>query len=413
MTVLTGRRRIGKTRLIKERYQGREYVYLFVSRQNEHLLCERLTRSITEVLDEAVYSPFTDFRTLFKFLLDIATKRHLTVVIDEFQEFTRVNSTIYGDIQNLWDEYRNQIKMHLILTGSVQSLMVRIFDHYQEPLYGRADRRIRLISFPLATLKEILKDRFPEATPRDLLTLYATTGGVPRYVETFIDERAVSQEAMLATLLNPQLYFLTEGEFLLLQEFGREHGTYFSVLAMIAGGRTTRGQIESTLQRSVGGYITKLQQEYALIDRQRPLFSKPQTSNVRYYLKDNFLRFWFQFIYRNDNLVQLKQYDLLRKAVEKSWSEFLGQSFERMIRQEFGESGKYTHVGNYWERGHKNEIDLIAYNEFDKTAVIAEIKLNQKKISLPKLREKAAKAIKHLAGYTIEYKGYGLSDYTL
>ena len=413
MTVITGRRRIGKTRLVKESLSGEKYIYLFINRQNERLLCERLTKEIRETIDTPIYSPFTEFRTLFNFLLDMATTQHITVVVDEFQEFTRINAAVYGDIQDLWDKYRDKIKMHLILTGSVQSLMVRIFDHYQEPLYGRADRKLRLGPLSISILRVILREYAENPTPRDLLTLYATTGGTPRYVELLMDDGAVTQNDMIRALLNPQFIFLTEGKFLLLQEFGKDHGTYFSVLSMIAGSRTSRGQIESTLQRPVGGYLTKLLQDYHIIERIRPIFSKQQSSTVRYHLRDNFLRFWFQFIYRNDNLVQLEQYELLRRAVEKSWAEFLGQSYERMVRQALSESGDYTHVGNYWEKGHQNEIDVIAYNEFTKRAVIGEVKLNGEKISLTKLEGKATKALKNLTGYTIECKGFGLSDLSL
>ena len=410
MTVITGRRRIGKTRLILESLVGVPHLYFFVSRQDERLLCQQFTEQIKKVLGVPIYGSAPTFRELFKLLMELAQQRHFTLVIDEFQEFTRVNPSVYSDIQNYWDQYKETAKINLILSGSVQSLMIRIFDNYQEPLFGRATGKLYLRPLSVATLRSVIAQEAPGYSNVDLLTLYAITGGIPYYLETLVDEGNLTRTAMLDQVVDWQQIFIQEGEFLLLQEFGKEHTTYFSVLSLIASGKTTRGKIESVLQKPIGGYLSRLQNDYKVIKRLRPMFSKEGTSNVTYYIDDNFLRFWFRFIHQNNAAVESRNTAFIRDKVERDFNTFLGFTLEKYIRQQLAETMQYSHIGNYWKRGNKNEIDVIAYNELTQKAIIGEVKLNADQISLDKLRVKAQDIIKHLGGYDIEYRGFSLAD---
>ena len=157
MTVLTGRRRMGKTYLSIHFAKDQKYLYLFVAKKSESLLCEEYLAEIKEMFNIPVVGKISTFKEIFHLLLDIGKKEHLTVIIDEFQEFFNINPSIYSDMQKLWD-LNKKSKLHFIAVGSVYSLMHKIFEDNKEPLFGRADRIIHLKSFRIQTLSTILKD---------------------------------------------------------------------------------------------------------------------------------------------------------------------------------------------------------------------------------------------------------------
>lgn len=171
-TVMVGRRRIGKTALLLESVRGEKFLYLFVSRKSEVLLCEQFQQDIKESLGLDIFGRVDNFRTLFEQLMIYATKTHFTLIIDEFQEFDNINSSIFSDIQNIWDRYKEEAKVNLIACGSIYSMMKKIFENNKEPLFGRLTSKIILKPFHVSTIKEILKDYNPGYTPEDLLAFY-------------------------------------------------------------------------------------------------------------------------------------------------------------------------------------------------------------------------------------------------
>lgn len=123
MTVVVGRRRIGKTRLILESLKGERYLYFFVARKDEKLLCEEYVEQIRETLGINVFGEISRFKDIFELLLSQAEREPLTLVIDEFQEFNRINSAIFSEMQSAWDRKKDRTKMNLIVSGSVHSMM--------------------------------------------------------------------------------------------------------------------------------------------------------------------------------------------------------------------------------------------------------------------------------------------------
>ena len=138
MTVITGRQRIGKTSLVVEATKGEgSTVYLFVSRKNETTLCGEFSLLISFGLGTYVPPEIKSFRSLFQMVMELAKTRKFNLIIDEFQEFEYVNLSVYSDVQNLWDQYRKQTYLKLILMGSVFSMMHKVFEGYKEPLFEK------------------------------------------------------------------------------------------------------------------------------------------------------------------------------------------------------------------------------------------------------------------------------------
>ena len=383
MTVITGRRRIGKTSLALRAMQG-EYptVYLFVSRKNEAALCEEFAGLISSGLDCYVPAEIRSFKSLFRMLMELAKSRKFNLIIDEFQEFFNINPSVYSDMQNIWDSYRNDTHVNLILMGSVYAMMHKIFENYHEPLFGRADAMIRLSGFGTDTMKEIMRDYRPDYSNDELLALYTLTGGVPKYIELLCEDTDLSIDGIIEYVVRENSLFVSEGRNLLIEEFGKDYGQYFSVLSCIASGINTQGAIESALGGdTVAGHLKRLIEDYSLIKRVRPILSKPRSQNVQYEINDNFLRFWFNYFDRNQTLVELNNFDYLRRIVLSDYPTFSGLALEKWFRLKMMESHKYSDIGSWWERKkgkEANEIDIVALSVDGKTATVAEVKRQQR-----------------------------------
>jgi hypothetical protein len=408
MTIIVGRRRIGKTTLIKEAYPQK--LYLFVSKKNEALLCEEFIKIVEQQLEVKIFGEMRKFKELFEYLMELSTKRAFTLIIDEFQEFLTINKSLYSDMQNIWDSYKDRSQMNLVLSGSKYSLMKRIFEDRKEPLFGRANNKMELKAFTVVTLKEILEDYAPNYTNDDLLSFYILTGGVAKYVEIFVDAKAFTLEKQLDLIFDDYSLFLEEGKNLLIEEFGKEYTTYFSILSLIASSKTSRSEMESILERNIGGYLEKLELEYSIIKKVKPIFAKEGSRTVKYEIIDNFFNFWFRFIYKYRSAIELENYEYVKNIVRRDYETYSGLFLERYFQEKLRLSYEYSAIGNYWERGNQNEIDIVAINEDEKKMLIGEVKRNPKKIDLHKLEQKALKLTAKYKKYTVEYKAFSLDD---
>jgi AAA+ ATPase superfamily predicted ATPase len=411
MTVVVGRRRIGKTSLLKKAFENDDTVlYLFVTRKNEILICEEFKEEVERKLKVKTYGLIVHFKDLFQYLMELSETRNFTLIIDEFQEFYSVNSSVYSEMQNIWDSYKNKSKINLIFCGSIYSLMKNIFENSKEPLFARATERIHLKPFNVNTLKEILADNYPTFKAEDLLAFYTFTGGVAKYVELLVNKKAFTLDKILDEVFRENSLFIDEGRNVLIEEFGKDYSTYFSILSLIASLKTSRSEIESILEISVGGYLERMENDFNLIQKVRPMFSKPGGRNIKYAVVDNFLNFWFRFIYKYQSAVEIGNFQYLRTIVERDYPTYTGKILERYFTEKLATQNLYSAIGTYWEKGNHNEIDIIAVNDFEKTVLVAEVKRRKENISIPLLQEKGKNLLNQLKGYTFEYQGFSVDD---
>ena len=413
LTVVTGRRRIGKTSLIMKSVEGLPTVYLFVGRKAEATLCSEFIPVISQSLDTFVPAEIRTFRSLFQYLMELASNKAFNLVIDEFQEFYNIDESVYSDMQNIWDAYRRKSKMNLIVSGSIYSLMQKIFQSKKEPLFGRADNIIKLSAFDLSTLKDIMRDYRSGYTNDDLLALYSFTGGVPKYVELFCDNQMLSVDEMISFMVRENSTFTDEGKNLLIEELGKNYATYFSILSAISGGINTQPGIEAALgDKSIGGQIKRLIEDYNIIVRQRPILAKEGSQTVRYEIQDNFLRFWFNYFDRYRSLIEIKNFVGLQSIIKKDYPTYSGIMLERYFKQQFAESFQYRAIGSWWElKGYQNEIDIVGLKLEKNQAVVAEVK-RQKKNFKPELLVAKTEHLKQklLPKYRIEMRCLSLED---
>jgi len=411
MSVIVGRRRTGKTRLIQKAFSKKKKVYLFVRKESEKILCQEFKEVIENELTIKIHGSFDKFSELFAYLVELSRHESFTLILDEFQEFFTVNKAVFSDMQNIWDKNKRKTKMNLVLSGSIYTLMKKIFENSKEPLFGRANRKIHLKPFNVKTLKKIVKENYPKYTNKDLLAFYVFTGGVAKYVETFVDEGVLTYNKMLKLIFSENSPFIEEGKNILIEEFGKEYVSYFSILGLIASSRTSRGEIESILNKNIGGYLDRLENEYNIIKSVKPVFSAIGSKKQKYFIEDNFLNFWFRFIYKNKSALEIGNFKYVKEIVQRDFTSFAGLFLERYFRNKLALSKKYSVIGSYWERGNQSEIDIVAVNKIDRKALVVEVKINENKISIPKLKSKATKLKqKYFKDYQIRYRGLSLED---
>lgn len=418
MTVVTGRRRIGKTSLVRKAFEDDDepMLYFFAGRKAEAALVEDFTREMRSKLNAYIPEGLKSVAETLTYLFELAGRMKFTLIIDEFQEFMTVNPSIFSDMQRIWDTYRSDTHLNLVLSGSVMSMMRRIFIDAHEPLFGRADNIINLRPFSVSVMKEILGDYNPDYTGEDLLALYSITGGIPKYIELLCDNGHVTADAMLRYSVSEMSPFIEEGRNLLIAEFGRDYGTYFSILLAIAHGRSSQAEITAALGGiSVGGHLERLEKTYNIISKFRPVMSKPGSRrNVRFRISDNFLLFWFRFIERNRSLIELDNYGDLLNAVMRDYLAYSGLALERYFRQKLAEEGEFCEMGSWWEaKAGKEacEIDIVGIRTDGKSALAGEVKRNARNYEHKAFMDKVERLKTGiLSGYEVETRLFTMDD---
>ncbi len=415
--VVSGRRRVGKTRLVLEAFAKDQApsIYLFcypyavereIARQWMNEVCQKLElpeRYKAETVGDVIEVIFEE-----------AKRRRINLFIDEIQNMLTVAPSFFGKLRGQWDKLTLTGPSHLLMTqsGSVANVVKQLFSVYSQPLYGRMTARVELKPFSPAVLKEIFADYANKTDAEALLGLFALTGGVAKYVETLITNGYLTLDAILEEVTNPNSYFWSEGQILLANEFKTDYGNYFCLLQKIAHGVTKGSELQDGLSVNISGHLRKLETDYGLIAKSQPLFAKG-TRGVRYKMTDRFLIFWFRFIQSNQQLIGSNNTTELRARIRSQWENFSGRALEQYFLEQFLDSGKYTHIGQWWDRKGENEIDLIAVNANAKTMEIFEIKRNPKKIDLERLAAKAEVFVRNtpeVKGFKYTLKGLSLED---
>lgn len=409
-TVLTGRRRIGKTQLLKQFISDKKSAYLFTSRSAEKSLCEQWQKNLEESIGLKIFGKVENLSDLFEQIMSYSQTNHFTLVIDEFQDIEYVNKAFFSQLQNIWDSQKSLSKINLIVCGSIYSLMTKIFKDEKEPLFGRSTHNIHLNPFTPSVVKTILQDFNPKYKAEDLLCLYMLSGGVAKYIFLLMNAGASTKAKMIDSVCNMASPFLADGRDILISEIGKDYGIYFSILQAISRGLTTQSEIDSVIQKNTGAYLQNLQKVFGITEQIRPLLSKSESRNTRWQIVDEYMLFYFRFIYSHQDLIELGNYDMLKEFILRDYETFTGKTLERYFTAKLQEEGKITKIGGWWDRKAMNEIDIIAINDLDKSCNIYEVKRQTKNINLSKVQAKAAVFMQNLNNYTCKVGGLSMDD---
>lgn len=420
LAVVCGRRRIGKTALILKAFESAScpVIYLFAGKRTQE---SELIASWTETLGEALPLPckpaFANINEILEFLLKASAKSPLVVVIDECQELERSVNAFWSRLRESWDRFHRESELVLVMSGSSADALRRIFCDASEPLYGRTDLLLEIEPFDNALLTAIARHEFPGIPREDLLTLYALTGGIPRYVEFFVDNGVGNTNDMINMVFSPEgAWFREEGNVLLANEFRMESPVYQSILTAVARGANEWCAISGKTGRAdVTVYLSRLENIFKLIEKRAPLNGRLAGKGVRYYLSDPFFKFWYRFVNPLDqrSLAARAQWQRLQDYCRENWPTYTGRTLEDWFLARYRSDRQWDQVGPWWDRRGENEIDLVAVSHSSKKLVFAEVKRNPERLDMHALHVKGEAFLKAngaLAGYTQEYRGLSLED---
>lgn len=411
LSVVVGKRRVGKTRLLKEAFfsaQGGNTLYLFISRKSEAMLVDEFSELIASRLGVKFFRP-TSLREIIEFLLDYSTTQPLTLIIDEFQDIQRVQPSLFSDMQNLWDSYKQTAMMHLVCCGSIFNMMTKIFKEQDEPLLNRDDRFFKIDALKPSTIKEIMVDCGVYSAER-MLEWWCLSGGVPKYIEWL--SLADKDKPIFDSVISNSSPFIKEGAHRLVEDFGAEHQSHFDILGAISTGHTTRSQIKSLAGTATDFHLDRLEKNFNVISKVNPISSKKTARDSRFEIEDPFLKFWFKFVHSNSSAVEMGNYEYIRAHIERDFSTFSGLELESLFKAILSESKQFSQIGSYWNSKGTDEIDIVAINPLKKRVLIAEVKRKQSKYNENVLIAKAQMLISKmkLQHYAIEYRGFSLDN---
>ncbi len=430
LSVVVGRRRVGKTRLLNEAFSAstkeiankNNYLYLFISRKSEAVLVDEFATIIKNKFDAKFFQP-NSLKDIFEYLFHYATTQPLTLVVDEFQDIEKVNSNLFSDLQNLWDSYKNTTMMHFVCCGSLYSLMTKIFKGDKQPLLNRDDHFFKIPPLSPTFIRQVMVDQ-NRYSAESMLLWWCLSGGIPKYLEWLsntgenalddVDSDTSNREIKLVfdELISSSSPLIKEGVHRLVEDFGSEHRTYFDVLGAIANGYTARSRIENYLNIGIGTILQNLESDFDIIAKMRPITSKENSRDIRYKIVDPFLRFWFKFIYSNRSAVEMENFDYIKKVLNRDFETFSGIELEALCESTLIESKQFNRIGSYWDNKGENEIDIVAINDFDKRILIVEVKRQFKRYSHNKLVMKSSGLLSKLKlkDYQIDYQCFSLDN---
>ncbi|MBD3243690.1 MAG: hypothetical protein GF331_24075 [Chitinivibrionales bacterium] len=395
LAYLTGRRRIGKTSLLREWARGKRAFYFFAPRETPAGFLSLLSLQASSA---GLIPDGTRFGTLddgLRFLCATLPDTMDAVIIDEFQNLGDVSAGMFSRIQRLWDERSDSSRGLLLACGSMHSMMYRIFQGRKEPLYKRATARLSVDELsPPAVAR--LAGGGGSLSPGKLFDLYSLFGGVPFYytlVHSYGLRHAALRDILLRLVLDPDAVLYDEGRELTIEALGRGHANHFSILSAVAAGNTRHSEILNATGMSpgsLGKYLGQLVDDYRFLRRVTPVFSRDGGKTSRYELADNFLSFWFRFVHRYRSRLEVGAAPDVVETILRDMPLWQGRLWERCVRSMLVDLNRrrafsfpFVEIGPYFHRSGRGEVDLVLVGAERDRLALCECKRNLNTVNIP------------------------------
>ncbi len=425
--VIYGRRRVGKTTLIKEFIKNKTSFYFLATEELENQSMKRLTGVIARTTENPLLqrATFGDWMDLFQLIVEYKPEEKKILVIDEFPYLVKTNPAFPSILQNAWDEMLKDNNVMLILSGSLIGMMQKYALSYDSPLYGRRTSQMKLLPLSFTEVYNTQNLTFEEAVEQ-----YAVTGGAPKYLEFFADDRSLGEQ--LKDTVFSKNGFLYEEPYFLLKSESVTAANYFSIIKAIADGNHKLRKIAGALGQEASTltpYLSTLI-ELGFIEKRTPVTEKnsEKSRKGRYFISDNYIRFWFRYVYPFRGELELDNIQIVQDEMKKDFvDKFVALSYEddcKDIFRELCSGGQIdflpSRIGSYWSNDLESdtEIDVMAVDHSNKRVFAGECKYHRKPVdaavyfALKKKVENAAEIKKSFPGYSIVYGIFSKSGFT-
>jgi len=320
-SVIYGRRRVGKTALIAEFIKDKPSIYLYVTQADLKTQLQTFTKEIKKFTPKNLrdFLNFESFEDALEFIATLELDKKLVLVIDEYQYLVEQDSAFSSKLQRVWDMKLKDSNIYLILCGSVLSMMQSEALNYTAPLYGR-----RTSSFLIKPVKfEHIKVFLPKTTKLEQMQIFASFGTIPKYLNEY-DQNLTFMQNIEKNILSKNSYLYNEGNFLLKDEIGNT-ASYFAILQAISNGNHKIGQIASVLgvnSSYLRKYMLKLI-ELDIVTKEVPITetNPSKSKHGLYKIKDKFLNFWFYYVYKNYNYLELEQTQVVLDEINLNFND--------------------------------------------------------------------------------------------
>ncbi len=367
-SVVYGRRRVGKTALLSQFIKNKPHIYLYITLSDLNSQLDAFTSQIKNFVDETIkeHIKFESFEKAIEFLSTLKLAKKLILVIDEYQYLAQKDKSFSSKLQMLWDTKLQDSNIYLILCGSVLSMMQSEVLNYNAPLYGRRTSQFHIKPIKFNHIQEFI----PTLSKLDQMLVYSSFGTIPKYLNEY-DSSLTFKENLEKKILNKNSYLYSEGNFLLKDEIN-DSSSYFSILESISKGNHKIGHIASSLEVNssyLSKYMLKLI-ELDIVVKEIPITEKnPLKSKMGLYkIKDKFLNFWFYYVYKNYNYLEIEQTKAVLDEIELNFNDkFVSFAFEDFVLEDMiVEPLRYldfipTKIGRWWNN--KEEIDIVAFDD--------------------------------------------------
>ena len=391
--VIYGRRRVGKTELIKHFIDGKDAIYFMSVESNAKQNLENFSKNIMEYISglEEAETSFLSFQAALDAVFQLSLSRHIILAIDEYPYVARASKSFASTLQLLIDKYKAKSKLMLILCGSSMAYMEDHVLAYKAPLYGRRTAQIKLLPFDFEETCRYLKNFSAE----EKALIYGIVGGTPQYLLQ-VDDRLSVEDNIKSIYLNPNSSLYEEPMNLLKQEV-REPAIYTAIITAIATGASRMSEISGKVGEDTNVCATYLKNLIALgiVQKETPYGEKASKKAI-YSIADNMFRFWYRFVPGNASLISRGAADLVYKRIEPQLADYMGKVFEEICAQYLwklllrGESPvEFSSLGRWWGNDpvHKCQAEIDMMGEQDKdTALFAECKWTTAKVDLAVLK---------------------------
>ena len=390
LIIIYGRRRVGKTELIKKFIQNKNSSYILCSRDNFQENIKEIKRKFSEITGKEYFLKLdaNSLFDLFKYLIEEIKKEKIIIAIDEFSYLIELEKGMTSTFQKIWDELLKDTQVFLILCGSSMGMMESETLDYKSPLYGRRTGDWKIEAFKFNDLKNVFK----KSSMEEIIKFSSVFGNTPFYLLKIDPNLSISENIKKKILTKGEILY-NEPKILLREEF-REPRTYMLILKYLSLGYNSQGELSSVTGIEKGNlskYISVLEETQII----RYILPLGKRKRGIYVISEPFFNFWFRFVYPNLSDLEIGLINEVFERISPKLNTYFGLMFEELIIEilklkEIKLPFDFNWVGRWWHKD--KEIDVVALNEKTKDILFGECKwkenVNPEGV-LKELKEKA------------------------